>query len=58
MNLSWRVNRMSSFAFSAIGYLARNPEVVTTEKGTFCRSCLTSEDYTEEDEEDEEGGTR
>ena len=51
MNLSWGVNRMSSFAFRAIGYLARNPEMVNTEKGTFCRFCLTSEDYTEEDEE-------
>ena len=49
MKLSWNVNRMSSFAFSAIGYLARNPEVVATDKGTFCRFCLTSEDSTEDD---------
>jgi single-stranded DNA-binding protein len=51
MKLSWDVNRMSSFAFSAIGYLARNPEVVATERGSFCRFCLTSEDSTEDDEE-------
>ncbi len=51
MKLAWEVNRMSSFAVSAIGYLARNPEVVATDKGTFCRFCLTSEDYTEDDEQ-------
>jgi single-stranded DNA-binding protein len=51
MKLSWDVNRMSSFVVSAIGYLARNPEVVQTEKGTFCRFCLTGEDSTEEDEQ-------
>ena len=51
MKLSWDVNRMSSFAVFGIGYLARNPEVVVTEKGTFCRFCLTSEDCTEEDEQ-------
>ena len=51
MKLSWDVNRMSSFAFSAIGYLARNPEVVATERGSFCRFCLTGEDFTEDDEE-------
>ena len=42
---------MGSFGFSAIGHLARNPEVVVTEKGTFCRFCLTSEDSTEDDEQ-------
>lgn len=51
MKLVWEVNRMSSFAVSAIGYLARNPEAVATDKGTFCRFCLTSEDYTEDDEQ-------
>ncbi len=51
MKLAWEVNRMSSFYVSAIGYLARNPESVATEGGTFCRFCLTSEDYTEEDEQ-------
>jgi len=51
MKLAWEVNHMSSFAVSAIGYLARNPEVVATDKGTFCRFCLTSDDYTEDDEE-------
>ena len=51
MKPAWEVNRMSSFAVSAIGCLARNPEVVATDKGTFCRFCLTSEDYTEDDEE-------
>jgi single-stranded DNA-binding protein len=51
MKLSWDVNRMSSFAVVGIGYLARNPEVVSTDRGTFCRFCLTCEDYTEEDEQ-------
>ena len=51
MNLAWEVNRMNSFSFGAIGQLARNPEVVITEAGTFCRFCLTSEDYTEDDEQ-------
>jgi single-stranded DNA-binding protein len=51
MKLAWDVNRMSSFAVSAIGYLARNPEVVATDRGTFCRFCLVSEDYTEDDEQ-------
>lgn len=51
MRLAWDVNRMSSFAFSAIGYLARNPEMVATDKGSFCRFCLTDEDSTEDDEQ-------
>lgn len=34
---------------SAIGYLARTPERVVTEAGSYCRFCLTSEDYTEDD---------
>jgi single-stranded DNA-binding protein len=51
MNLAWDVNRMNSFSFGAIGQLARNPELVVTEAGTFCRFCLTSEDYTEDDEQ-------
>jgi len=55
MNLAWDVNRMNSFSFGAIGQLARNPELVVTEGGTFCRFCLTSEDYTEDDEQ---GGFR
>src|SRR3569833_1698991 len=50
MKLAWEVNRMSSFGCSAIGYLARNPEVVATDKGRFCRFCLTDEDFTEDDE--------
>jgi single-stranded DNA-binding protein len=55
MNLAWDANRMSSFSFGAIGQLARNPELVVTEEGTYCRFCLTSEDYTEDDEQ---GGFR
>lgn len=51
MNLAWDVNRMNSFSFGAIGQLARNPELVATEGGTYCRFCLTSEDYTEDDEQ-------
>ncbi len=51
MNLSWDVNRMNSFSVNAIGYLARNPEVISTGNGIFCRFCLTSEDYTEDDEQ-------
>jgi single-stranded DNA-binding protein len=50
MKLSWDVNRMSSFSFRAIGYLARNPEMVASDKGTFWRFCLTSEDYTVDEE--------
>jgi single-stranded DNA-binding protein len=49
MNLAWDVNRMSSFSLLAIGCLARNPELVESEKGTFCRFCLVGEDQTEED---------
>ena len=44
------VNRMSSFAVSAVGQVARNPEVLATAEGTYCRFCLTSEDCTEDDE--------
>ena len=55
MNLAWDVNRMNSFSFGAIGQLARNPELVVTEEGTYCRFCLTSEDYTEDDQQ---GGFR
>jgi len=50
MNSAWKVNRMSSFSVSAIGYLARNPETHAGEEGTYCRFCLTSQDYTEDDE--------
>src|ERR1700736_1411536 len=50
MNMQWTVNRMSSFAVSAVGWVARNPEVLATAEGTYCRFCLTSEDFTEDDE--------
>jgi single-stranded DNA-binding protein len=50
MSMAWSVNRMSSFSVGAIGYLARSPEVLVTAEGTYCRFCLTSEDYTEEDQ--------
>jgi single-stranded DNA-binding protein len=51
MKLALDVNRMSSFAVSAVGYLARSPERVVTEGGSYCRFCLTSEDYTEDDDQ-------
>jgi single-stranded DNA-binding protein len=50
MNTAWAVNHMSSFSVGAIGYLARNPEVLVAAEGTYCRFCLTSEDSTEDDE--------
>jgi hypothetical protein len=37
MNLAWDANRMSSFSVRAIGYLARNPELVVTDGGAYCR---------------------
>lgn len=51
MNVDWDVNRMSSFSFRAIGYLARNPELVVTDGIPYCRFCLKSEDYTEDDDQ-------
>jgi single-stranded DNA-binding protein len=45
------VNRMSSFSFTAIGYLERHPELAVTERGTYCRFCLKSEDNTEDDKQ-------
>jgi single-stranded DNA-binding protein len=42
---------MSSFAVRAIGTLARNPEILVAAEGTYCRFCLTSDDYTEDDEQ-------
>jgi single-stranded DNA-binding protein len=50
MNMAWRVNRMGSFTVGAVGYLARNPDVLVAAEGTYCRFCLTSEDSTDEDE--------
>lgn len=50
MNMAWSVNRMSSFSVGAIGYLARNPEILVAAEGTYCRFCLTGEDSTEEDQ--------
>lgn len=50
MNMLWSANCLSSFSVGAIGYLARNPEVLVSEQGTYCRFCLTSEDSTEDDE--------
>jgi single-stranded DNA-binding protein len=51
MNLAWSVNRMSSFSVTAIGHLARNPEVLVAPEGIYCRFCLTSDDCTEDDEQ-------
>lgn len=50
MNTPWNVNRLGSFSVRAIGYLARNPEIRVAAEGTYCRFCLTSEDFTEDDE--------
>lgn len=50
MNVAWDVNRMSSFSFRAIGYLARNPELLDTDGVPYCRFCLKSEDFTEDDD--------
>lgn len=49
MTLAWSVNRLDSFSVRVIGYLARNPEVLVSAEGTYCRFCLTSEDSTEDD---------
>jgi len=49
MNTAWRVNRASTFAVRAFGYLVRNPEVRVGPEGTYCRFCLIGEDPTEED---------
>ena len=51
MKLSSDVNRMSSFSVRAIGYLARNPDFMATENGSYCRFCLKSDDYSEDDEQ-------
>lgn len=50
MNTAWAANRMGSFCVRAVGRLARNPEVLVTPEGPYCRFCLTSEDSTEDDE--------
>jgi single-stranded DNA-binding protein len=42
--------RMSSFYFRAVGCLARNPELVVTEVGSYYRFCLTSQDYSEDEQ--------
>jgi len=49
MRLALDVNRMASFSVRAIGCLARDPEVVIADDGSYCRFCLTSESNTEDD---------
>lgn len=34
-------NHMTSFYFRTIGCLARNPELVASDEGSYCRFCLT-----------------
>ena len=43
-------NHMTSFYFRTIGCLARNPELVTSDEGSYYRFCLTGHDYTEDDQ--------
>jgi hypothetical protein len=43
-------NHMSSFYFRTIGCLDHNPELVTSDEGSFYRFCLTGHDYTEDDQ--------
>ena len=43
-------NHMTSFYFRTIGCLARNPELVTSDQGSFYRFCLTGHDYTEDEQ--------
>ena len=51
MDLALKVNLASGFSLTAVGCLASKPEVSVTEEGTYCRFCLTGEDYTEDDEQ-------
>lgn len=43
-------NHMISFYFRTIGCLARNPELVTSDDGSYYRFCLTGHDYTEDEQ--------
>jgi single-stranded DNA-binding protein len=43
-------SHMTSFYFRTIGCLARNPELVTSDAGSYYRFCLTGHDYTEDDQ--------
>ena len=43
-------NHMISFYFRTIGCLARNPELVTSDGGSYYRFCLTGHDYTEDEQ--------
>jgi single-stranded DNA-binding protein len=43
-------NHMTSFYFRTIGCLARNPELVTSDKGSYYRFCLTGHDYAEDEQ--------
>jgi single-stranded DNA-binding protein len=43
-------NHITSFYFRTIGCLARNPELVTSEEGSYYRFCLTGHDYTKDDQ--------
>ena len=43
-------NHMTSFYFRTIGCLAHNPELVTSDEGSYYRFCLTGHDYTEDEQ--------
>ena len=43
-------NHMTSFYFRTIGCLARNPELVTSEKGSYYRLCLTGQDNLDDEQ--------
>ena len=43
-------NHMTSFYFRTIGCLVRNPELVTSEKGSYYRFCLVSQDYLDDEQ--------
>ena len=43
---------MISFKLTAVGHLARNPELSTTGDATFARFCLVGKDEIEEGEPD------
>jgi single-strand DNA-binding protein len=46
-----RRQSMNSFTLTAIGHLARNPELVAKGESTYARFCLVGNDYAGKDEE-------
>ena len=51
MRHALNVNPMTSFSVRAMGYLARDPDLVVAEEGSSCRFCLMSESCTEDDKQ-------